>query len=320
MDLAFVECESRTTVRKIYGMRKQRTLQRSIIVKGIGLHSGKDAAVTLKPAKEDFGIQFVRSDISGARRFKASFDNIFKTQLQTTLGQGKDAIATVEHLLAAVYGMGIDNMLVEVSGPELPIIDGSSQHFCEKIAEAGVVTQKKAQPFIRLKRRIEIKVDGKWAIAEPHTGLDVSATIDWDHPIIGYQQFNFVEGQTSFGEIASARTFGFLKEAEMLRRMGLALGASLDNAVVLDDLRVLNEDGLRFEDEFVRHKVLDALGDFMLAGFPLRAKVRLYRAGHDLHAKLLAAIFMDERNYEIVRPVEVEQEQERDLPLAVAAY
>lgn len=196
-------------------------------------------------------------------------------------------------------GLGIDNALVEVDGPEVPILDGSSRPFVTILAKAGLQSQLQRRSFLSLRRKVELKMGEKWAVAEPCSRLEVHASIEWDHPSIGYQEYHYIEGKTPFADLAGARTFGFLQDVEQLKKMGLARGGSLENAVVLDHALVLNPEGLRFPDEFVRHKVLDALGDFKLAGIPIRARVKLHRAGHDLHGQLLSAIFSDSDNYEI---------------------
>ena len=278
----------------------QRTLARSVVLTGIGLHKGERATVTLYPAEPNSGIRFSRIDQGAGVEMDANFKNIASTQMATTLGLGKASISTTEHLMAALAGFGIDNCVVEVDGPELPIMDGSSAPFCRAFLDVGVVTQPVARRTIRLKKRIEVTVADKCAVAEPSDSFEVVASIDWDHPAIGFQHFHYVDGQTDFSEIASARTFGFVKDVEQLKKLGLALGGSLDNAVVLDSARVLNPDGLRYPDEFVRHKVLDAIGDFKLSGVQILGRFNLHRAGHELHRQILVAIFSDASNYEWV--------------------
>jgi UDP-3-O-[3-hydroxymyristoyl] N-acetylglucosamine deacetylase len=241
----------------------------------------------------------------------ATYENVVSTQLATTLGSGKATVSTVEHMLAAFHGMGVDNAIVEVDGPEVPIVDGSAVPFCEKILEVGVEAQLRAKSYLALRRRIEFNIGEKWAIAEPCSRFEITASIKWNHPSIGYQEFHYVEGKTKFVEVAGARTFGFLKDVEALRKIGLARGGSLDNAIVLDGHQVLNADGLRFEDEFVRHKLLDAIGDMKLARYPILGHIRLHRAGHDLHQQLLAEIFKDSANYEII---DVASRRHRQIP------
>jgi UDP-3-O-[3-hydroxymyristoyl] N-acetylglucosamine deacetylase len=288
----------------------QHTLNAAVTLTGIGLHSGKSAEITLRPARAGHGIVFVRSDLEDAPQIPALFKNVVSTQLATTLGRGKATISTVEHVLAALQGMGIDNALIEVNGPEVPILDGSSAPFCEVISEVGVVSQGYLRPTLILRRKVEVKVGEKWAVAEPSARLEVHGSIEWDHPMIGFQEFHYIDGKTSFDEISSARTFCMLRDVEMMKKMGLALGGSLDNAVVLDNTSVLNPGGFRYVDEMVRHKVLDALGDFKLAGVSIQAYVRMHRAGHELHNQLVAAIFSNPDNYEIIEG----SEQELRLP------
>jgi UDP-3-O-[3-hydroxymyristoyl] N-acetylglucosamine deacetylase len=288
-------------------MNFQRTLKDNITLTGIALHSGKTVQLSLKPAAPNHGIKFFRTDLPGAPGVTAHFKNIVNTQLATTLGHGQVQVSTVEHLMAALQIFGIDNLRVEVDGPEVPILDGSAEQFCDAIEEIGLQSQLQNKAYLQLRRRVELKLDSKWAVAEPSNRLEVHGTVEWDHPAIGFQEFKYIEGVTRYEELASARTFGFLKDVENLKRMGLARGGSLDNAVVLDDGNVLNPEGLRYPDEFVRHKVLDALGDFKLAGIAIHAHFRLHRAGHDLHSQLLAAIFKNPDNFEIIDNVEREE-------------
>ncbi len=290
-------------------MTFQRTLKNSVTLNGIGIHSGKPVRLTMKPARPNAGIAFIRTDMPGAPQIAAHYKNIINTQMATTLGRGSVHVSTVEHVMAALQGMGVDNAVIEVSGPEVPIMDGSSGPFCEAIAQVGLISQAQARPYLALRRKVELKLAEKWAVAEPSARLEIHGSIDWDHPSIGFQEFHYVEGKTDFSQLAHSRTFGFVKEVEMLKRMGLARGGSLENAVVLDDALVLNPGGLRSPDEFVRHKVLDALGDFKLAGISIKAFFRLHRAGHDLHSQLLAEIFKDPDNFEIIDESRYEERQ-----------
>lgn len=292
----------------------QRTLKKPVSVCGIGLHSGKATQVTLKPARANRGVVFVRTDLEGSPEIVAHYKNVVSTQLATTLGRGSITVGTVEHVLAALQGMDIDNAIVEVDGPEVPVMDGSSAAFCEAIERAGTEYQLQPRVYLALRRRVEVKLAEKWAAAEPSSRLEIHASIDWDHPSIGYQEFHYVEGRTPFSELASARTFCLLRDVEMMRSLGLIKGGSLDNAVVLDHALVLNPEGLRYQDELVRHKVLDALGDFKLGGIGLQCYVRLHRAGHDLHSQLMSAIFRDPDNYEIIEGV---LEEEARIPAMV---
>ena len=278
----------------------QRTIKKSVRVTGIGVHSGKEANATLHPAHPGHGIAFIRSDLSNGERVTANYENVVDTRMATTIARGSTKISTIEHLMAALYGAGIDNCLIEVDGPEVPILDGSSAQFTRAIQSVGTDTQTQPRTFLALRKKVEVKAGEKWAYAEPSDTLRLHSTIEWDHPVIGYQEFSYVEGESDFGEIAGARTFGFLRDVEAMWKMGLARGGSLDNAVVLDEARVLNPGGLRYADEFVRHKVLDALGDLKLSGFHLQAHVRLHRSGHDIHRLLLAEILKDASNYDLL--------------------
>ncbi len=261
----------------------------------------------MKPGLPNQGVVFFRSDLADGRRqtisegIRATVQNVVNTQLATTLGRGKVTISTVEHILAAFQGMGIDNAVCEVDGPEVPILDGSSIQFCEAIRKAGIREQNETQAYVVLRKRVELRIGEKWALAEPCDRLEIHASVEWDHPAIGYQTFHYADDETSFvDELSAARTFCMLKDVEAMQKIGLARGGSLENAIVLDQSNVLNPGGFRFPDEIVRHKVLDALGDLKLAGMPIKASIRLHRAGHDLHSQLLAAIFADPANYEIV--------------------
>jgi UDP-3-O-[3-hydroxymyristoyl] N-acetylglucosamine deacetylase len=301
-------------------MDSQRTIKQPVTLKGIGLHYGKEAVVTLKPASANQGILFQRSDLPDSLPIEANFRNVVNTQMATTLGKGKTTVSTIEHLMAALHGFGIDNLLVEVEGPEVPILDGSSLPFCTAIQAVGVQSLFAPRMALAIKRRVEVKLAEKWAVVEPCSRLEVHASIDWDHPSIGFQEFHFVEGKTPFEEISAARTFGFLRDVEALKKMGLVLGGSLENAVVLDSALILNPEGLRYPDEFVRHKALDALGDFNLAGIQIRGSFKLHRAGHDLHRSILSEVFKDPANYEIVdASVERGTEAASATKLALAA-
>ncbi|MBI2711628.1 MAG: UDP-3-O-acyl-N-acetylglucosamine deacetylase [Bdellovibrio sp.] len=282
----------------------QRTLKGEIKLEGIGVHSGRTVRLTLRPAPPFHGIVFARTDLEGSPTLPANYKNIVNTQMATTLGVGGVTLSTVEHLLAALQGMEVDNAWIGVDGPEVPIMDGSSLVFCKAIERVGVESQLQPRPYLVLKRKVELKLSEKWAVAEPAQRLEIFGSIEWDHPSIGYQEYHYIEGRTPFQELASARTFGFLKEVESLRKLGLARGGSLDNAVILDHALVLNPEGLRCPDEFVKHKVLDALGDFKLAGHAIHAYVRLHRAGHDLHRMLIAEILKSTDNYEIVHSMD----------------
>ncbi len=283
-------------------MTPQRTLKSAVNLSGVALHSGKQVNLRILPAPAQSGIVFVRTDVPHSPLIPAHFQNVVSTRLATTLGRDQVTVSTVEHLLAALAGLGVDNARVEVSGPEIPILDGSSLPFVQAIEAVGTESQGTPRTVLAIRRRVELKINEKWAVAEPSSRLEVHGSIEWDHPSIGHQEFHYIDGKTPFSAIADARTFCLLRDVEAMKNVGLALGGSLDNAVVVDGAQVLNPSGLRHPDEFVRHKVLDALGDFKLSGFALQGYVRLHRAGHDLHSQLLAAIFADANNYEIIGP------------------
>lgn len=278
----------------------QHTIKADITIQGVGLHSGKEASLTLKPALSNTGILFIRTDLPQPVSIPASREFVTHTKMATTLGRGAVQISTVEHLLCALKLMNVDNVVVEVSGPEIPIMDGSSALFCKAIEEVGTLEQLTPKKVAILKKRIEVRMGDKFASIEPANELSIDAKIEWSHPAIGTQEFSFVYQKSPADDISSARTFGFLKDVEQLKKMGLALGGSIENAVVLDEAKVLNEEGLRYPNEFVRHKVLDALGDIALSPVSLLGKVTVYKAGHELHAELIQSIFSDRTNYEIV--------------------
>jgi UDP-3-O-[3-hydroxymyristoyl] N-acetylglucosamine deacetylase len=274
-------------------MIKQRTLKNSIRATGVGLHTGEKIYLTLRPAAVNTGIVFRRIDLDEPVEIKADPHNVGDTRLSTTLVKDDVRISTVEHLLSAIAGMGIDNVYVDVSAPEVPIMDGSAGPFVFLVQSAGVIEQNAPKRFIRIKRSVKVEDGDKWARFDPFNGFKVGFTIDFDHPAFRdrsqHAELDF--STTSFvKEVSRARTFGFMRDIEMLRSRKLALGGSLDNAVVVDDYRVLNEDGLRYEDEFVKHKILDAIGDSYLLGRSLIGAFMGYKSGHDLNNRLLRAL------------------------------
>lgn len=271
----------------------QRTLKKSSVVDGIGLHTGKPCRLIFRPAPADIGVHLVRM-VNGKRASIRVFaENVKATTNATTIGSHEFSVSTVEHCLSTLAALRIDNAFIEIDGPEIPIVDGSSANFLEAILASGVVEQDQPRKYIYIKEPIQV-IDGeKQAFVLPYNGLRITCTIDFSHPGIGKQTIDLDINEVSFArEIASARTFGFLKDVEKLHSMGLALGGSYDNAIVLDDSKVLNQSGLRFADEFVRHKVLDALGDLVTLGAPLMGHLILYKAGHDLLNQLVRRILM----------------------------
>jgi UDP-3-O-[3-hydroxymyristoyl] N-acetylglucosamine deacetylase len=284
-------------------MIKQRTLRNTIRATGIGLHTGEKVYLTLKPAPADSGVIFRRTDLNPVVEIHARAENVGDTTLSTTLMNGDVRVSTVEHLLSAMAGLGIDNAYVEVSSSEVPIMDGSAGPFVFLIQSAGIEEQNAAKKFIRIKRPVTVKDGDKIASFLPVDGFKVSFTIDFDHPVFkdrtGHAELDF--SSTSFvKEVSRARTFGFMHEIEYLRSKGLAQGGSVDNAIVVDEYRILNEDGLRYEDEFVKHKVLDAIGDLYLLGTSLIGEFRAYKSGHGLNNASLRALIKDTDAWEWV--------------------
>lgn len=295
-------------------MIRQRTLKNVIRATGVGLHTGEKVYLTLRPAAADTGIVFRRVDMAPAVEIQARPDNVGDTRLSTTLVQDGVRVSTVEHLLSAFAGLGIDNAYVDVSAPEVPIMDGSAGPFVFLVQSAGIEEQNAPKRFIRIKRRIEVEEEDKRAAFEPFDGFKVAFSIDFDHPAFPEQTRSAVIdfSSTSFvKEVSRARTFGFLRDIEMLRERQLALGGSLENAIVVDDYRVLNEDGLRYEDEFVKHKILDAIGDLYLLGHSLIGAFTGHKSGHALNNKLLRALLADQTAWE-----EVTFEQEQGAPIS----
>ena len=287
-------CITREGGRKIM---KQSSIKQSVSCSGVGLHSGKLVTLTLHPAAEDTGIVFDIHSPSGVHRVQPSPEAAVATGLATTLGVPGASVSTVEHLLAALRGLEVDNIVIEIEGGEVPIMDGSAASFVLLIRNAGIVRQSAPRRVARVARPASYEHDGKWIKARPYSGLRIEYTIDFAHPLIGVQTFDLEVTPASFmDELAKARTFGFVRDIEYLRKNGLALGGSLDNAVVLDDYSVLNEDGLRFADEFVRHKMLDFIGDMALLDLPLQGHFSIYCSGHAVNNAFLRML-TDNRSY-----------------------
>lgn len=290
-------------------MLRQRTIKSLVHTTGVGLHSGKRVDLTLRPAAVDTGIVFRRVDLDPPVDIPASASSINETTMASTLTAAPDGpgrqikVATIEHLMSALAGLGIDNLFVDVTADEIPILDGSAGSFVFLIQSAGLAEQAAAKRFIEVTRAVEVREGDKWARLEPHFGFKLSFSIDFGHPAIDAtgQQFEIDFASTSYvKEIARARTFGFVQDVEMLRTKGLAQGARFDNAIAMDEYRVLNSDGLRFSDEFVKHKILDAIGDLYVVGRPLLAAYRAHKSGHALNNKLLRALLAEEA-YRIVQ-------------------
>jgi UDP-3-O-[3-hydroxymyristoyl] N-acetylglucosamine deacetylase len=269
-------------------MAYRRTLKRGVGCTGIGLHSGRPVRLDLKPAPAEHGIRFLRTDVGV--EIPAHIDHLGRLDHATTLTRDGVSVETVEHLLSALYALGVDDALVEVDGPEIPVMDGSASPFVILIHEAGLRPLKASRRYLKLVRPVEVARGGKWARMSPSDHFRVSYTIGFDHPLLRHQAASLRVGADTYAEtIAPARTFGFLREVEMLRRAGLALGGSLENAIVIGETGVLNQK-LRFEDEFVRHKILDAIGDLSLLGHPVVGHLEASKAGHSLHAALARAV------------------------------
>lgn len=267
-------------------------------MRGIGLHTGRPTTLVFAPAPENTGIYFVRTDLKGSPALSTRADLVTATTMATTLGGDIFSVATVEHCLSTLAALRIDNLFIELDGPEIPIGDGSARVFLEAIQAAGLFEQSAPRQYAYVCQPIYYGSEDKYAYVLPYNGLRVSCTIEFPHPVIGRQTYDLEVNERSFArEIAGARTFGFLKDVEAMRSKGLALGGSLDNAVVLDTDSVMNPSGLRWADEFVRHKVLDALGDLVMLGMPLMGHVVLYKAGHDMMNRLVRTILSSPDSY-----------------------
>ncbi len=291
-------------------MIKQRTLKNVIRATGVGLHTGDKVYLTLRPAPVETGIVFRRTDLAQPVEVKAHPENVSDTRLSTTLENHGVKISTVEHLMSAFAGLGIDNAYVDVTAAEVPIMDGSAGPFVFLIQSAGIEEQPAPKRFMRIRKSIRIEEDDKWVLFEPWDGFKVSFSIDFDHPLFrnSTQVASVDFSTTSFvKEVSRARTFGFMRDLEALRQAGLARGGGLDNAIVMDSYRILNDDGLRYEDEFVKHKVLDAIGDLYLLGHPLIGAFSAYKSGHALNNRLLRALMADQEAWELVSYAETDK-------------
>lgn len=281
-------------------MYLQRTLQAEIKLKSIGLHSGRRVNMTIKPAGMDEGIMFVRSDVPGENRIKADLRNVSDTTLATTIGLNGVRVATIEHLLSAFRGVGVDNAVVEVDSPEVPIMDGSALPFVNQLKSVGTRVQNKSRRFLIVRKEISVSDAEGEAKLVPSNDFQITYTIDYPHPLIGNQTFHMVFSKENYEkEICAARTFGFLKDVEYLQAKGLALGGSLHNAIVLDDTRIINKEGLRCPNELVKHKVLDAIGDIFLLGMPLIGHLIARKSGHRLNNLLIRKLIADKEAWTI---------------------
>jgi len=281
---------------------RQRTVAKEISCTGIGLHSGKTVGMTIQPGPADSGIIFERLDIPDSCKIKASFDNVIQTNMATTIGVNGYRISTVEHLMAAFFGMGIDNALVQIDGEEVPIMDGSSAPFVDLLDSAGVTVQDSYKRFLLVKNPVKVTDGNRSVQLHPSDELRITYRIDFDHPLIKDQSYEMVFSKPNFiREISRARTFGFLKDVQTLWDNGLAKGGSLENAIVVDEFGVLNEDGLRYKNEFVRHKLLDFIGDLAILGATVIGHVVVERSGHSFNQELLKAFLAQENCWEEVQ-------------------
>ena len=284
-------------------MLKQRTLKNSIRATGIGLHTGEKVFMTLRPAAANSGIVFRRVDLSPPVDVPAHAEMVGQTTLGTTLVNGEARVSTVEHLMSAFAGLGIDNAYVDLSAAEVPIMDGSAGPFVFLLQSAGVQEQNAPKKFVRILRKVRVEEDDKWAQLEPHQGFSLGFEIEFDHPVFKrHTQTAHMDFSTTsyLKEVSRARTFGFMRDLELMRSKNLALGGNMDNAIVLDDYRVLNEDGLRYEDEFVKHKMLDAIGDLYLVGHTLIGAFSGFKSGHGLNNALLRSLLLAQDAWELV--------------------
>ena len=276
-------------------MYPQRTLAEKVICTGLGLHTGAPVELTLHPARVNSGIRFARRHAGRIAEVSARPQSVSSTSHATTLGVGDASVSTVEHLLAALYSQGVSNARIELDGPEVPVMDGSASNFIQLIRGAGIYTQLESQGVLEIDRRIEVRDGDRTISIEPAPHLRISYMVDFDHPSIGIQtlEIDQLQPATFEVEVARARTFGFLSEVEALRRAGLARGGSLANTVVLDASSVLNPEGLRWKDEFVRHKVMDLIGDISLLGIPIHGHIRVRKGGHQMHHRLVNQILQE---------------------------
>ncbi len=284
-------------------MIKQRTLKNIVRATGVGLHTGEKVYLTLRPAAPNSGIVFRRVDLNPVVEIKADPYAVGDTRLSSCLERDGARVQTVEHLMSALAGLGIDNVYVDLTSGEVPIMDGSASPFVFLLQSAGIEEQPSAKKFIRIKKTVEVKQGDKWVKFEPYNGFRVDFSIDFRHPVFAHSNKRVVvdfEHTSYIKEVSRARTFGFMQDVENMRAQGLALGGSLDNAIVMDDYRVLNADGLRYEDEFVKHKALDAIGDLYLLGHPVIGAYSAYKSGHALNNELLRQLMEDATSWEFV--------------------
>jgi UDP-3-O-[3-hydroxymyristoyl] N-acetylglucosamine deacetylase len=302
-------------------MYLQRTLREEVECKSTGLHSGRKVSMKIKPADVDEGIIFIRADVPGNHRIKADVRNVCDTTLATTIGNNGSAISTIEHLMSTFSGMGIDNAIVEVNAPELPIMDGSALPFVRMLKTVGTRVQGKCKKILVIKNEIAVEDNEGSAMLLPASEFKITYMIDFDHPAIGQQTYHMTFSDANYEkEICAARTFGFLKDVEYLQAKGLALGGSLKNAVVLDDKTIINKEGLRCPNEFVKHKILDAIGDLSLLGMPIIGHFVARKSGHRLNNRLLQEVLARPESWSIVHQYGLQEQVNTAHPFHLPAF
>ncbi|MGZ3606944.1 MAG: UDP-3-O-acyl-N-acetylglucosamine deacetylase [Syntrophales bacterium] len=302
-------------------MHLQRTIKHEINCRNIGLHSGRKVSMTIKPAGVDEGIVFIRKDLPGDVRIKADFDNVRDTILATTIGLNGATVSTVEHLLSALCGMGVDNATVEVDAPEIPIMDGSALPFVNLLKDVGTTIQNKCKRLLVIQKRISVSEGDGTAMLLPSPEFKITYGIDFEHPLIRRQSYDMTFSDVAYErDICQARTFGFLKDVEYLQAKGLALGGSLRNAVVLDERRVINKEGLRCHDEFVKHKILDAIGDLSLLGVPIIGHFVAYKSGHRLNNLLLKELMAHRECWKMVSHIDRDSGEDEFKSLNIPSF
>ena len=296
----------------------QRTVRDNVSCTGIGLHSGEKVNLTIKPAPPGNGIRFIRKDLPGQSFIKVCFENVVDTHLSTTIGSNGATVSTVEHIMAAFFGLGIDNAIVEIDGPEVPIMDGSSAPFIFLLNSVGIKKQKAPKAFIIIKKPLKVEEGNRSISIFPSKELKVTYTIDFSHPMLKNQKYELCfSGKDFINEISRARTFGFLSDVNALRDAGLAMGGSLDNAIVIDEFRILNEDGLRYKNEFVRHKILDFIGDIAVMGLPVIGHFVVRKSGHFLNQAMLKKLVRNKRCWETLTLTDPQAEAQDSFKIPV---
>jgi len=302
-------------------MYHQRTLREEVECRSTGLHSGRKVSMRIKPADVDEGIVFIRTDLSGGQRVKADVGNVSDTTLATTIGNNGSSVSTIEHLMSAFSGMGIDNAIVEVNAPEVPIMDGSALPFVRMLKTVGTRIQGKCKKLLVIKEAISVQADGGAVMLLPASEFKITYKIDFEHPAIGQQTYDMTFSDASYEEeICAARTFGFLKDVEYMQARGLALGGSLQNAVVLNDKEIINKEGLRCPNEFVKHKILDAIGDLSLLGMPIIGHFIAYKSGHRLNNLLLREVLTRPESWTLVHQYRRQDQVNVAHPLHLPAF